>query len=97
MVGSSGGEPGVRGFIAALDARTGQEVWRTYTIPGPGEPGHDTWTGQEQGANCWGGFCLDPVRGLAFFGTGSPKPNFENRRQRGTKILTQPSAESTGK
>ena len=45
MVGTSGGELGIRGYIAALDARTGKEVWRTYTIPGPGEPGHDTWPG----------------------------------------------------
>jgi glucose dehydrogenase len=47
MVGTSGGELGIRGFIAALDARTGQEVWRTYTVPGPGEPGHDTWSGEQ--------------------------------------------------
>src|SRR5215467_14412513 len=40
MVGTSGGEYGVRGFVAALDADTGKELWRTYTIPGPGEPGH---------------------------------------------------------
>ena len=45
MVGVSGGEYGIRGYVAALDAETGEEVWRTYTIPGPGEPGHDTWPG----------------------------------------------------
>ena len=43
MVGTSGGEFGVRGFVAALDLETGKELWRTYTIPGPGEPGHETW------------------------------------------------------
>jgi alcohol dehydrogenase (cytochrome c) len=46
MVGTSGGELGIRGFIAAFDAQTGKEVWKTYTIPGPGEPGHDTWPGE---------------------------------------------------
>ena len=45
LVGVGGGEYGIRGFIAAFDARTGKEVWRFYTIPGPGEPGHETWNG----------------------------------------------------
>ena len=43
MVGASGGETGIRGFIAAYDPETGKELWRTYTIPAPGEPGSDTW------------------------------------------------------
>ena len=43
IIGSAGGDRGVRGFIAALDAATGEEVWRFHTIPGPGEPGHETW------------------------------------------------------
>ena len=45
IVGVGGGEFGIRGFIAAYDAKTGKEAWRFYTIPGPGEPGHDTWNG----------------------------------------------------
>jgi alcohol dehydrogenase (cytochrome c) len=45
MVGVSGGELGIRGFVVALDAETGREVWRTYTVPAPGEPGNDTWPG----------------------------------------------------
>src|SRR5262249_17665604 len=43
IVGVGGGELGIRGFIAAYQAQTGKEVWRFYTIPGPGEPGHETW------------------------------------------------------
>ena len=43
MVGVSGGELGIRGFVVALNAETGEEVWRTYTVPGPGEPGNDSW------------------------------------------------------
>ena len=43
MVGSSGGELGIRGFVVALDSETGEEAWRTYTVPGPGEPGNETW------------------------------------------------------
>ena len=45
IVGTAGGDMGIRGFIAAFDAKTGKEVWRFYTIPGPGEPGNDTWSG----------------------------------------------------
>ena len=45
MVGASGGERGIRGFVAAFDPETGEEVWRTHTIPGPGEPGNETWPG----------------------------------------------------
>ena len=43
IVGTTGADSGIRGFISALDAETGEEVWRFYTIPGPGEPGHETW------------------------------------------------------
>src|SRR6202007_1196710 len=45
IVGTAGGEYGIRGFLAAFDVRTGKEAWRFYTIPGPGEPGHETWAG----------------------------------------------------
>ena len=45
IVGPAGGEYGIRGFIAAFDAKTGKEVWRFNTIPGPGEAGHETWAG----------------------------------------------------
>src|SRR5438093_12627662 len=50
IVGVAGGEFGIRGFIAAYDVRTGREAWRFNTIPGPGEPGHETWQGQ---ADAW--------------------------------------------
>ena len=45
LIGTSGGEAGIRGFVDAYDAKTGRRAWRFYTIPGPGEPGHDTWSG----------------------------------------------------
>ena len=57
MVGASGGEFGIRGFVAALDPETGKEQWRTYTIPAPGEPGSETWPKGDQwktgGAPVW--------------------------------------------
>jgi alcohol dehydrogenase (cytochrome c) len=77
MVGVSGGELGVRGFVEALDAETGESRWKTYTIPGPGEPGHDTWpedawaTG---GASVWITGSFDPERGLTYWGTGNAAP-----------------------
>ena len=46
VVGGSGGEFGVRGYVVAFDANDGKELWRTFTIPGEGEPGHDTWQGR---------------------------------------------------
>ncbi len=46
MVGTSGGELGIRGYVAAFDARDGKPVWKTHTIPGPGEPGHESWQGE---------------------------------------------------
>ena len=47
ITGVAGGEHGIRGFLAAWDANTGKEVWRFYTVPGPGEPGHETWLGKD--------------------------------------------------
>ena len=77
MVGSSGGETGVRGFVAAYDAQTGNEAWRTFMTPGPGEPGGDTWPGDTAktgGASIWITGTYDPVTNLAFWGTGNPAP-----------------------
>jgi alcohol dehydrogenase (cytochrome c) len=77
MVGVSGGELGIRGFVTALDAETGEEVWKTYTIPGPGEPGNDTWPGQSWrtgGAPAWVTGTYDPELNQTYWGTGNPGP-----------------------
>ena len=77
MVGTSGGELGVRAFVAAYDARTGAEAWRTYMIPGPGEPGHDTWTGdawKTGGASVWITGHYDPQLNQSYWGTGNAAP-----------------------
>ena len=77
LTGVSGGERGIRGFVTALDAETGDEVWKTYTIPGPGEFGNDSWPGdswQTGGAPAWVTGTYDPELNLTFWGTGNPGP-----------------------
>jgi alcohol dehydrogenase (cytochrome c) len=83
MVGTSGGEFGIRGFVVALDPDTGKELWRTYTIPAPGEPGSETWTGDQWktgGAPIWVTGNYDPDTNLAFWGTGNGGPTIADQR-----------------
>jgi alcohol dehydrogenase (cytochrome c) len=77
IIGTGGGDGAIRGFVAAFDARTGKEVWRTYTIPATGEPGSDTWLGESWktgGAGVWNTGSYDPETNLTFWGTGNPNP-----------------------
>ena len=77
IVGMSGGEYGIRGYIAAFDAKTGEEAWKTYTVPGPGEPGHETWTGDSWktgAASAWITGHYDPQLNLTYWGTGNTGP-----------------------
>lgn len=77
LVGASGGEFGIRGFVQALDAETGEPLWKSYTIPGPGEPGHDSWPEdrwQTGGAPVWITGSYDPALGLTYWGTGNAAP-----------------------
>ena len=73
LMGTAGGDGPIRGFIAAFDAKTGKEVWRVYTIPGAGEPGNDTWSGESWkigGVGLWNTPSYDPETNLTFWGTG---------------------------
>ena len=77
MVGVSGGEWGIRGFVAALDAQTGDAVWKTYTIPAPGEPGSESWPGdtwKTGGVPVWITGSYDPATELTYWGTGNGGP-----------------------
>jgi alcohol dehydrogenase (cytochrome c) len=83
MVGTSGGEFGIRGFVAALDLDTGKEIWRTYTIPAPGEPGSETWSGDQWktgGAPVWVTGNYDPETNIAYWGTGNGSPWIGDQR-----------------
>jgi alcohol dehydrogenase (cytochrome c) len=76
IVGPAGGEFGIRGFIDATDLNTGKQAWRTYTIPGPGEPGHDTWKDGEDhwkhgGAPVWETATYDPETDTIYQGVGN--------------------------
>jgi len=77
MVGSSGGELAIRGFIQAFDARTGDTLWRTYTVPEPGQPGSETWSGDDWktgGGSVWIQGTYDPDLNLTFWGVGNAAP-----------------------
>jgi alcohol dehydrogenase (cytochrome c) len=78
IVGVSGGEYGVRGFVDAYDAATGRRLWRFETVPGPGKPGHETWTGDSWktgGAPAWITGTYDPDLNLIYWPTGNPSPS----------------------
>ena len=84
MVGCSGGELGVRGFVAAFDAETGKPLWKTYTVPAPGEPGSETWPKGDQwktgGGSVWITGTYDPATNLSFWGTGNGGPWMGDQR-----------------
>jgi alcohol dehydrogenase (cytochrome c) len=84
MIGTSGGEVGIRGYVAAFDAETGKELWRTHTVPAPGEPGSETWPSGDQwktgGGSVWVTANYDPVTNLSFWGTGNGGPWMGDRR-----------------
>jgi alcohol dehydrogenase (cytochrome c) len=78
IVGVSGGEYGIRGFIDAYDAATGRRVWRFDTVPGPGQPGHETWKGDSWktgGGPAWITGSYDPELNLVYWPTGNPSPS----------------------
>ena len=82
IVGVAGGEFGIRGFIDAYDAQTGKRAWRFYTIPGPGEPGHDTWAGDSWktgGASVWVTGAYDPELNLLYLRHRQPGPRLPQR------------------
>jgi len=91
LVGVGGGEFGIRGFIAAYDAKSGREAWRFYTIPGPGEPGHDTWKDDDWehgGAPAWITGSYDPGLNLTYWGIGNPGPDWNPDQRPGDNLYS---------
>jgi alcohol dehydrogenase (cytochrome c) len=91
IAGPAGGELGIRGFIAAYDVDTGKEAWRFYTVPGPGEPGHDTWQGDDWktgGAPIWTAGSYDPQLNLTYWGTGNPGPDWNPALRPGDNLYS---------
>ena len=83
LVGVSGGEMGIRGFVAAFDATSGEEVWRTYTVPSPGETGNETWpeeTWRTGAVPVWVTGTYDPELNLTYWGTGNAGPWMGDKR-----------------
>ena len=83
LVGVSGGEFGIRGYVAAYNAEDGTQLWRSYTVPGPGEPGHETWTAdswQTGGGSTWVTGIFDAETGIVYWGVGNGAPWAGDRR-----------------
>ena len=91
IVGVAGGEHGIRGFIAAYDANTGKQVWKFNTVPGPGEKGYETWTGDSYlhgGAPIWVTGTYDAATNLTYWGTGNPGPDWDGRARVGDNLYS---------
>jgi alcohol dehydrogenase (cytochrome c) len=89
IVGVAGGDYGIRGYLDAYEAQTGKRAWRFYTIPGPGEPGNETWAGDSWktgGAAVWVTGAYDPELNLVYFGTGNPGPDFHSESRLGDNL-----------
>lgn len=91
ITGIAGGEHGIRGFIAAYDVNTGRQVWKFWTVPGPGEPGGETWSGDSYlhgGAPVWITGSYDPDTNLTFWGTGNPGPDWDGAARLGDNLYS---------
>jgi len=91
IVGVSGGEFGIRGYLAAYDAKTGQEKWKFYTIPGTGERGHETWENEAWrtgGGPTWVTGSYDPELDLLYWGVGNPAPVYNGEARPGDNLFT---------
>jgi alcohol dehydrogenase (cytochrome c) len=91
IVGTAGGEFGIRGFIAAYDVRTGKEAWRFYTVAGPGDPNQKTWGGDSWktgGASVWMTGSYDPALNLTYWGIGNPGPDYNGDVRPGDNLYS---------
>ena len=93
VIGASGGDNGVRSWLAGIDPKTGEQQWKTFIVPAPGEPGSETWKDK---TNAWqtGGGALyvtgsyDPQTNLTYWGTGNPSPRYDSAYRPGDNLFT---------
>jgi alcohol dehydrogenase (cytochrome c) len=93
LVGGSGGDRGLRGWLAALDPKSGSLLWKTYSIPAPGEPGSETWKDkvnawQTGGGSFYGTGAYDPATNLTYWGSGNPVPAYDSSFRPGDNLFT---------
>jgi alcohol dehydrogenase (cytochrome c) len=92
IAGIAPGDHGLNGFLDAYDANTGERLWRWNAIPGPGEPGNETWAGdswKHGGGNTWLTGSYDPELNLLYWGIGNPAPDFDGDMRKGDNLYTE--------
>lgn len=91
VIGTSGGDFPTRGYIVALDAASGKERWRFYTVPDEGQPGNDTWEGESWkigGSAPWMTGTYDPALNLVYWGVGNPAPDHNGEDREGDNLYS---------
>lgn len=93
IIANGAGDAKTRGWIAALDAKTGKELWRWYVVPKPGEPGSETWKDKNNawktgGGGLWQTGSYDPATRLTIWGTGNPVPIYDPQARPGDNLYT---------
>src|SRR5438552_12949026 len=96
VIGASGGDNGVRDWLAALDPKTGDMQWKTFMVPAPGEPGSETWKDRTEAWKTGGGALYvtgsyDPTSNLTYWGTGNPAPRYDSAYRPGDNLFTDSS------
>jgi alcohol dehydrogenase (cytochrome c) len=91
LLGASNGDWGGIGYLSAFDAATGKRLWDWNAIPGPGEPGHDSWSGdswKRGGGAIWSGLAIDPATETVYVDAGNPQPDFLGTIRKGSNLYT---------
>jgi alcohol dehydrogenase (cytochrome c) len=93
IIGGSGGDNGVRCWLAALDAKTGEQKWKTFAVPAPGEPGSETWKDDHNAWQTGGGAfyvtgSYDPASNVTYWGAGNPAPRYDSAYRPGDNLFT---------
>jgi alcohol dehydrogenase (cytochrome c) len=93
VIGASGGDRGLRDWIAALDAKTGNVLWKTFAVPAPGEAGSETWKDKNNAWETGGGAfyvtgSYDPTTDITYWGSGNPVPGYDSAYRPGDNLYT---------